>query len=77
MTSLVDVPGGEWPEPSDPTPGVAPPPGTFPNNDGLLDVAFLEPEYGPCESCGLRPWTIIDGRFGGAFGVCPPCYEGI
>ena len=59
-SSLANVPGGERPEPSDPTPGVAPPPGTF----------FR------CESCNRRPFEVIDSRFGPEFAVCYFCYEG-
>jgi hypothetical protein len=38
------------------------------------------PRLGPqrCESCRLRPFEVIDSRFGQpAFGICYECFDGV
>jgi hypothetical protein len=31
-----------------------------------------------CESCRMRPFEVIDSRFGQpAFGICVECYDGV
>jgi hypothetical protein len=43
----------------------------------LITCPSPPPRTSRCESCRMRPFEVIDSRFGQpAFGICVECYDG-